>query len=67
MAKFVKLESGEIVNVNQIVAIAYSDVNESKIIYTTAVDNRVLGDTVISLRFKVTESDIKNILKASEE
>ncbi len=67
MAKFVKLESGAIVNISQIVAIKYDPINEAKIIYTTAVDNGIMSNATLSLRFKATDKDIDNILKASEE
>lgn len=67
MAKFVKLESGAIINLAQIVAIKYDNINECQAIYTTAIQNSCLGDNIMNLRFKATKKDVDNILKASKE
>lgn len=64
MAKFIELECGAIVNVYQIVAIKYDDINKCNVIYTTAIDSGCLSGNVVNLRFKATQDDIKNILEA---
>ena len=61
MTKFVKLESGAIVNISQIVAI------KGKVAYTTALVGGPMSDSSFSWEFEVTDKDIKNILKAGEE
>lgn len=69
MAKFVKLENGTWINVNQIIQIGSVEYSDSEIgwrIITTEIKPNTLNSNSSSASFEVTKQDVENILKASE-